>query len=267
MSAQMTDKRDQGAARAVYVYGIMPADVEIESGTTGVGDPPGEVRVVRSGELAALVSDVSTDRPLGRPEDLVTHEDLLDASAADVPVLPLRFGAVISSDEAVAEELLAAHHDEFMTALEQLEGHAEYVLRGRYVQDAILREVISEDPDARQLLDQIKNVGKANEMATRELRMQIGEIINNAVTIKREADTLAAGDALAGHVVASVARPPTHELDAVHVALFVDNSKAADLERAVEQMASDWSDRIDLRLLGPMAAYDFVGTANPAPGA
>jgi hypothetical protein len=267
MAAQTRDKRDQQAAKAVYVYGIMPADVEIESGTTGVGDPPGEVRVVRSGDLAALVSDVATDRPLGRPEDLVAHEELLDASAADVPILPLRFGAVISGDEAVAEELLDAQHDEFMSALDQLEGHTEYVLRGRYVEDAILREVISEDPDARQLLEQIKSVGKANEMATRELRMQIGEIINNAVAIKREADTLAAGDALAGHVVASVARPPTHELDAVHVALFVENSEAADMERTVEQMASDWSGRIDLRLLGPMAAYDFVGTTNPAQGA
>jgi hypothetical protein len=267
MAAQTRDKRDQGAAKAVYVYGIMPADVEIESGTTGVGDPPGEVRLVRSGDLAALVSDVATDRPLGRPEDLVTHEDLLDASAADVPVLPLRFGAVITSDEAVAEELLGAHHDEFMAALEQLEGHAEYVLRGRYVQDAILREVISEDQDARQLLEQIKHVGKANEMATRELRMQIGEIINNAVAVKREADTQAAGEALAGHAVASVARPPSHELDAAHIALLVENSAAADMERAVERLASDWSGRIDLRLLGPMAAYDFVGTANPATGA
>jgi len=267
MAAQTKDKRDQGAAKAVYVYGIMPGDVEIESGTTGVGDPPGEVRVVRSGDLAALVSDVATDRPLGRPADLVAHEELLDASAAELPVLPLRFGAVLSGDEAVAEELLGAHQDEFMTALEQLEGHAEYVLRGRYVEDAILREVISEDPDARQLLGQIKSVGKANEMATRELRMQIGEIINDAVAIKRQADTLAAGEALAGHVEASVARPPTHELDAVHVALFIENSKADDVERAVEQLSSDWNGRIDLRLLGPMAAYDFVGAPNPAAGA
>jgi hypothetical protein len=267
MAAQTRDKRDQGTAKAVYVYGIMPADVEIEPGTTGVGDPPGEVRVVRSGDLAALVSDVATDRPLGRPDDLVTHEELLDASAADIPVLPLRFGAVLSGDEAVAEELLAAHHDEFMDALEQLEGHAEYVLRGRYVEDAILREVISEDPDARQLLNQIKSVAKANEMATRELRMQIGEIVNNAVAIKREADTLAAGEALARHVVASVARPPTHELDAVHIALFVENSEADDMEQTVERLSSDWSGRIDLRLLGPMAAYDFVGAPNPAPGA
>jgi hypothetical protein len=261
MTAQTT------GTTAVYVYGIMPADVELEPGTTGVGDPPGEVRVVRSGDLAALVSDVETDRPLGRPEDLQMHEELLDASAADVPVLPLRFGAVISDDKAVAEELLGAHHDEFMAALDQLEGHAEYVLRGRYAEDAILREVLSEDPDARQLLGQIKEVGAANEAATRELRMQIGEIINNAVAVKRDSDTRIAAGALQGHVAASVARPPTHELDAVHIACLVETSEAAELERAVDQLARDWDDRIELRLLGPLAAYDFVGTANPAPGA
>lgn len=262
MTAQTQDNQNQGAgATAVYVYGIMPADVELESGTTGIGDPPGEVRVVRSGDLAALVSDVATDRPLGRPEDLQVHEELLDASAADVPVLPLRFGAVISDDNAVAEELLGAHHDEFMAALDQLEGHAEYVLRGRYAEDAILREVLTEDPDARQLRDQIKEVGSANEMATRELRMQIGEIVNNAVSVKRDADTRIAAQALQGHVAASVLRPPTHELDAVHIACLVETSEVAEMERAVDQLASDWGDRMELRLLGPLAAYDFVGTS------
>ena len=93
--------------RGVYVYGILRGDIELEPGGTGVGDPPGEIRVVRHGGLAALVSDVDLDRPLGRPEDLMTHEELLDSSAAEVPVLPLRFGSVAASDEVVAAELLA----------------------------------------------------------------------------------------------------------------------------------------------------------------
>jgi hypothetical protein len=38
------------------VYGIVPGDVELNSGVQGVGDPPGEITLVRSGDLAALVS-------------------------------------------------------------------------------------------------------------------------------------------------------------------------------------------------------------------
>lgn len=262
----MTETQDRQAPdterTAVYVYGILPADIEVEPGTPGVGDPPGEVRVVRHGDLAALVSDVNLDRPLGRPEDLYAHEELLDAAAGDVPVLPLRFGSMLASDDAVAQELLGAHHDEFAAALEQLEGHAEYIVRGRYVEHAVLREVLSEDKRAAELAGQTKD---ADPDATRDLRMELGEIINNAIDAKRQADTRALGDAVSDQVAASLVREPTHELDAVHAAFLVETDKAGQLRRAVDKLAEEWRNRIELRLLGPLAAYDFVGA--PAPSA
>jgi Gas vesicle synthesis protein GvpL/GvpF len=256
MTAQAEDRQT-----AVYVYGILPGDVEVEPGASGVGDPPGEIRVVRHRDLAALVSDIDPDLPLGRPEDLVAHEELLDASAADVPVLPLRFGAVVINDDAVTEELLGPHHDEFAAALRQLEGHAEYVVKGRYAEDALLREVLSEDPQAARLGDQIRG---ADPDATRELRIQLGEIISNAVEVKRQQDTRTLGEAVDGIAAASVVRPPTHELDAVHTALLVESSAAQDLEQAVQRLADEWDGRVEVRLIGPMAAYDFMGTADPA---
>jgi hypothetical protein len=259
MTAQSEDQDTRRSTqKGVYVYGILPGDVELEPGTTGVGDPPGEIRLVRQGDLAALVSDVDLDKPLGRPEDLTTHEELLDATAADVPVLPLRFGGVLTGDDAVAQELLDVHHDEFTAALQQLEGHAEYVIKGRYVEQAILREVLAEDPDAAQLRDEIRD---ADPDATRNLRMQLGEIINNAVTVKREEDTVALCDAAADLVTASVLREPTHELDAVYVAFLVESGKADDLQDAVGELEREWRGRIELRLIGPLAAYDFVGNA------
>jgi gas vesicle protein GvpL/GvpF len=260
MPADATQARTE-TQTATYVYGIIPADVEVEQGTTGVGDPPGEVRAVRQGDIAALVSDVELDRPLGRPEDLVTHEELLDASAADVPVLPLRFGAVVTDDDAVARELLEPHHDEFAQALQDLDGRAEFIVRGRYDESAILREVLSENDEAAGLYEQIKGT---SEDATRDVRIRLGEIISEAVGAKRELDTRAVGEALADHVEASVVREPTHELDAVFTAFLADTGKAGDLEQALGRLARDWDGRVELRLMGPMAAYDFVGA--PAPG-
>jgi Gas vesicle synthesis protein GvpL/GvpF len=251
--SQEQDTRDSGQ-RAVYVYGILPGDVELEPGTTGVGDPPAEVRLVRHGDLAALVSDVEPNMPLGRPDDLIAHEELLDSVAAEVPVLPVRFGAVMTGDDAVAEELLDTR-DEFTAALDQLEGHAEYIVRGRYVEEAILHEALTEDPRAARLRDQIRN---ADPDATRNQRIQLGEIINNAIAAKREADTRAVGDALADFAAASVVREPTHELDAVYVAFLVESRRREDLEKAVRRLARDWRDRVELRLTGPLAVYDFA---------
>jgi hypothetical protein len=239
-----------------YVYGIVPGDVKLNKGVHGVGDPPGEIRLVRSGDLAALVSDVNVTKPLGTPEDLQAHQQILDATVADTPVLPSRFGSVLTSEEAVAEELLDANHDEFAAALRKLEGLAEYIVRGRYVEQAILEEVLSENSGAARLQDRIRGV---DPEATRELRIQLGEIVNKAISDKREADTRLLVSALRDHCAMSNVRAATNELDAAYVAFLVEAAKADDLQRAVQELGDRWQGRVELHIRGPMAPYDFVG--------
>jgi hypothetical protein len=144
-----------------YVYGIVPGDVELVADARGVGDPPGRVHLVRHGGIAAMVSDVNLTGQLGTAEDLITHARVVDGAAAEVPVLPLRFGAVMTTEEAVAGELLAAHHDEFTAALEELEGRAEFLVKGRYAEEAMLAEVLAEVPEAARLREEIR--GKDEE--------------------------------------------------------------------------------------------------------
>jgi hypothetical protein len=263
MPAESGQAREAGQGKACYVYGIVPADVEFTDEVEGIGDPPGVVRLIRHGEIAALVSDVDITRPLGRPEDLMAHQELLDSMAAAAPVLPLRFGAVVTGEDAVTGEMLGPHHEEFAAALRELEGRAQYVVKGRYVEDALLGEVLSENPQADELRQQIRAAG-GDEYATRELRMRLGEIVNQAVVAKRERDTRHAGDVLEPYCVASKVREPTHEEDAVHVAVLVDTGQQPELERALSELAREWEGRVTLRLLGPMAPYDFVATMAPA---
>jgi hypothetical protein len=246
--------------KGIYVYGILPADVKLTADMPGVGDPPSQVRVIRRGDLAALVSEVHLAGRLGSPDDLTAHQQILDAAAAELPVLPLRFGAVLASEDAVTGELLEPHHDEFADALDELDGRAQYVIKGRYAQEAILQEVLADNTQAARLAESIR--GKDPD-ATREARIQLGEIINQAVTAKREQDTRALGDAMDRHCVASVVREPTHELDAAHVAFLVGIDAEGEMEQAIEDLARGWDGRIEVRLLGPMAAYDFVATPVP----
>lgn len=246
--------------KGIYVYGIVPAQVELAAEVPGVVDPPGEVRIVRCGDLAALISEVDVSRRLGSPDDLRAHAAILDATAAGLPVLPLRFGAVLASEDAVAGDLLAANHDEFAAALNEIEDRAQFVIKARYAQRAVLGEVLAENQRAARLRDTI--AGKDPD-ATRDARIELGQIINAAVTAKRCYDTRALGRAMDGHCVASAAREPTHELDAVHVAFLVDAGQRRGMQQMIEDQARAWEGRIELRLLGPMAAYDFVGTTPP----
>jgi hypothetical protein len=197
---------------------------------------------------------------LGTPEDLWAHAQILDAAAVEAPVLPLRFGTVIAPKDAVAGELLAVHQEAFAAALKKVEGRAQYVVKGRYIEQAVLAEALAEIPEAARLRKQIRGI---DPNATRQARIRLGSIINEAITAKRTADTRALGEVVAPHCVASAVREPTHEMDAVHVALLVEITRQDDLKQALSDLSSDWEGRIEMRLLGPQAPYDFTSTPLP----
>src|SRR3954468_23198145 len=100
-----------------YVNGIVGRDVEGVPETRGIGEPPAKVEVIPCGDVAALVSEIDLDQPIGRTADLMAHKQLLDITVLDAPVVPVRFGAVLDSRDAVTKELLEPHHDEFSAAL------------------------------------------------------------------------------------------------------------------------------------------------------
>lgn len=239
-----------------YVYGIVPGDVELAPDLRGVGQPPGRVYCVPDVTIAALVSDIDPGQPLARPGNLLAHQRLLDSVAAGAPVLPLRFGAVLAGPGAVAGDLLAPRRDEFAAALATLHGQAQYLVRGRYVEEAVLREVLLENPEASWLRAEISRIG--DEDAARDLQIELGELVSEALTAKRADDTRALGDILAPYCVASSVREPVHPADAANLALLAETARQRDLERVVGGAARDWDGRVTLRLLGPMAPWDFI---------
>jgi Gas vesicle synthesis protein GvpL/GvpF len=261
MAEQKGPEQTRGLGQpGCYVYGIVPADVELTGDVHGVGDPPGRIQLVRHENLVALVSEVDLTGRLGTPADLHAHARVLDTTAVEVPVLPLRFGTVMATRDAVAGELLAVYQEAFAAALKDVEGRVQYVVKGRYVEQVVLAETLAEIPEAARLATLIR--GK-DPNATRQARIRLGEIIDKAITAKRTADTRALGEVLAPCCVASVVREPTQELDAVHAALLVEITRQHDLEQALSELASDWEGRIEIRLLGPQAPYDFTPTLVP----
>jgi len=53
-------------------------------------------------------------------------------------------------------------------------------------------------------------------------------------------------------------REPTHDEDAMHVACLMDLARQDHLESTLEELAKEWDGRVSVRLLGPLAPYDFV---------
>lgn len=237
----------------MYVYGLVPADTELPSGLKGLG-PSGQVSTVVHGDLAALVGDVPTDRPLGTRDDLMAHETVVDAVAERTAVLPMRFPAVIEED-GVVEELLAPHHDHFVAVLRDLDGHTQYSLKGRYEEEPVLGEVLEEHPEIRELQQEIHGLP---EDATYHQRLRLGELVVHALEERRDADADELLAALEPHVTDAVARTPGQPDEVVDAAFLVEREHAQAFEDAVEEQGKRLHGRVRLRLLGPLAPYDFV---------
>lgn len=238
---------------ATYVYGLVSADVELPEDLVGLG-PSGKVASVVYESVAAIVGDVPLDRPLGTRDDLVAHEAVVDAVAAVTTVLPMRFPAVVE-EEGVVEELLAPHHDQFVWALEQLEGKLQYTLKGTYDQDVLLREIVAEDPGIRELHERIRELP---EDAAYYDRVELGERIVKALEQRRDVDATDVLERIGEYAVDVSATTPTQPEDVVNAAFLVDREVAEEFEDAVEELGADTSEWLRLRLLGPLAPYDFI---------
>jgi hypothetical protein len=232
-----------------YVFAIVPAGTVLPA-----SDPDGLAAGLTSVEaegLAAVVGRVPTDRPLGRAADLRAHDrvvaELVGGGAA---VLPMRFGAVVSDEAAVIEELLVPNRTDFAEALATLKGRVQYTVRVEYDEEAVLRGLLAARPDLRRL----------RELASHDTarQLQLGELVVHALEELRPADASAILAELIGTVDVHV-RPPSAPEEVLNAAFLVDVSHAPAFERRVEAAAAQREGRVHFRLVGPSAAYDFVG--------
>jgi hypothetical protein len=240
-------------ASVCYVYGIVPASTDLPEGLLGTGG--GKVRLVRHGALAAVISELPAAGALGSREDLLAHESVVASLSARTTMLPLRFSAVVTTADAVATDMLAPYYDWFTGILADLEGRAEFSVSGTYVQDTVLREVLAEEPEVMRLRESLR--GLPEEAGYYE-RVRLGELIIHALDAKREVDTEDLVQTLSRHAVAVAPRPPVNEDTAADAAFLVSNEQRADFQRAVDELGYRWAGRIRLRVLGPLAPYDFV---------
>lgn len=243
------------AERACYVYGVVPGSATTPKDAQGVGDPPAPVTLVRHRRVAALVSEIDPGRPLGTPDDLRAHARILnDVAAERTPVLPFRFGGVVHDESAVSDELLGPLEQRFAAALEDLEDHAQFTLRGEYQQEHILREILADRPDIARLREQ--TTGRPEDSGYYQ-RIQLGEMVSQELDARRGTDTEVLLDRL-GPLAAAVASGTPAAEQAVDASFLVHQAKRSAFEAAVDDLARAWAGRIDLRLLGPLAPYDFV---------
>ncbi|MCP9964497.1 GvpL/GvpF family gas vesicle protein [Actinomadura madurae] len=145
--------------------------------------------------------------------------------------------------------------------MDQLEGRVELRLKATYVQDAVLREIMTAEPEIAELSRRVREVPADAADAVYYDRVRLGELIAQAMDRRREVDGQVLLDGSAPAAEASVRKSPAREEDVLDASFLVRADRRAEFEEAVDKLGRTHGDRIRIRLIGPLPPYDFVPEA------
>lgn len=244
---------------AVYVYGVVLASDRTDIGSEGVGREKTRVRRIARDGIAALVSDLPSAE-LAAARALRGHWSVLEEAAARTTVLPVRFGTVMESDEAVEADFLAPNAERLAAVLADLQGKVQLSVKGFYDEERLLREVVSETPQIARLRERVQAVPDA---ASYYDRIQLGELVAAEVDRHRARDADLVLSRLEPLAVAAKAEPPGTKDGAFNTAFLVRRDGVDAFSDAVQRLGDEIGDRIRIRYVGPLPPYSFTDDEAP----
>ena len=242
-----------------WVYGVIPADATLTELERRRDRIPQDVRVQKIDDLALIVGDAPPPDPRATRDQALAHARVLEAAAADAPVVPFRFGTMVTSG-AEASELLGPWHDRLSELLERTRGRVQLTLKAEYLSDAVLREIMADNPEIRALREQTQGL---DEMAARDLRVRLGELVSIALEALRQRDAAAIVERLGAIADAYTIGPLESEFMVVNAPFLVERDRMPQFEEAAAALAEEQAQRMHMTLLGPMPAYDFIEGQQP----
>jgi hypothetical protein len=236
---------------STYVYGIAASSHPgLPEGMGGVGDPPRPVRILREGDLAAVVSEAPEGlRP--KRKDLLAHQNVLSEAGAAGCVLPMRFGSVAPDDNSITA-VLAERAEHYKERLRALDGRVEYNVKANHVEEAVLHQVMAENPEIRGLAEANRQAGGGSY----DDKIRLGEMVAAAVKA-REGEDAAALQRLLEPSADAVSVGPESTGWLANVSFLVDRKSAENFLAAVEEARKELP-HLEVRINGPLPPYSFV---------
>ena len=236
----------------LYVYGVVPRAERRALSVAGVDGS--EVETIEHGEFAALASRVHGDA-LRAARELRAHWRVLQEACETTTVLPVRFGTVLEDERAVRDRLLDANSGQLGELLKHVRGCIQLIVKGAYIEDRLLRDLVTSSPALSKLAERIRATPQA---AAYYDRIRLGEGIAAAVAERRARDERHALEMLEPAAVAARAEDAPAALDAFNLAFLVKRTQQRDFSRHVRTLIAELEDHIEVRYVGPLPPYSFA---------
>lgn len=223
--------------------------------TRGIGERGDVVYTIHHRDLAAVVSDSPVIEYEQTRRNMMAHTVVLEEVMQIAPVLPVRFGTIAPSPEAIQQQLLQTRYQELDELLCEVDGRVELGLKAFWHEESIFSEVVAENPAIQRLRDSLLS---RRPEETYYDRIRLGEMIEAAMEGKRAEDA----DKILGRLRSlayktRLAKPFTDYM-VVNAAFLVDCRREPELDQAVQQLDEEMNQRFVFKYVGPVPPYNFV---------
>jgi len=238
-----------------YLYGIIPCREVRSFSVQGIHEQGRDVYTIPYRDLAVVVSDSPQKTYDGTRRHMLAHTRVLEALMREYSVLPIRFGIVAPDVDTIREQLLARHYSDLRAQLDRLHNRIELGLKVFWAADDMLRRIADETPAIRALRDSLS--GRSLENTYYE-RIRLGEMVEQALTARRERDAEMFLTGLQPLAVETVTNPVRADRMVLNAAFLVEREREADFDEAVRRFGDRFEREFLFKYVGPVPPYNFV---------
>lgn len=239
----------------IYVYCIIESDRPRTFGRIGIGGHGAEVYTLHYDDLAAVVSRTPLIVYDPTRENALAHEHVNDVMIENgfTPV-PMSFGTLFKTEPDTIE-FLKLTYDALRDVLQKMKGKLEFNISVVWKREEVLAELERDNEEIRRLKDEITN---NRQSSTYFARMQLGRLIDKALSDRSDAYVRAIYDYLASSAIASRSNKPIGDRMIMNAAFLVERDKARAFDDQVSEIAQRFEGKLNFRYTGPWPPYNFV---------
>ena len=235
-----------------YLYAIVAGGEPRSYPSLGIDGS--DVYTIDQGRVAAVVSGLAS--PKIRPEraKLAAHQAVLKCLMADTTPLPMAFGTIAASPEAIRGILVRNQHA-FQEQLQRVAGKVEMGLRVAWDVPNIFEYFVNTHAELRLARDRLVGV---RHQFTQEEKIELGRMFDRLLNDDREDHTRNVQHALARVCVEFKANPCRSEHEVMNVACLVRRDAQEEFSAGVFAAAKLFDNSFAFDYSGPWAPHNFV---------
>ncbi len=223
--------------------------------TLGMGERGDVVHTIHFMNLVAVVSDTPNREYEESRRNMMAHTLVLEEVMRQFTILPVRFGTVAPSTEAIEEQVLKRRYGELINSFEEVEDRVELGVKAFWYEEAIFREIVEEHPPIQHLRDSL--MGRSAEETYYE-RIRLGEMVEAAMSKKRDEDSEKILERLRPLVYKSRANKVITDKMVLNAAFLVNRDREPEFDQAIEELDAEMNQRLMFKYVGPVPPYNFV---------